>query len=183
VTESIDQEHEEEFGDSPRFADIDHKNPPIVNPQFKKRMGRPPKYHSRYAQELVDFFDIRDYLEARGEHVTPGGKVIVTKKGFRIPTIEGFAVHAGLSKNTVYKWAAYQDDDGNLKYPDFSHALEFAQAVQSNLLVNGGMSGEYNSGLVKMILSAHHDYIEKTKTDLEVSGAVKILVDEQDEDA
>lgn len=168
---------------APVFHPIDHKKPPKVNPEFKVRMGRPPKYDRGYAEELVDFFDVSDYLEKRGLHITPSGKEIDIDKGVRFPTIEGFCVHAGLSKNTVYKWAAYKNDNDELKYPEFSHALEFAHVVQSNLLVNSGVSGEYNAGLVKMILSARHDYVEKTKTDVELNTTVKIVQDNQDSEA
>ncbi len=174
----------EEFDETPEFTAIDHTKPPKVNPQFKKRRGRPSKYSDEYANKLYEFFDLDDYIEERGEHVTNSGKVIRgLKKGVRFPTIEGFCVWAGLRKDTVYRWAKEIDEETQqLKYPYFSDALAHAHDVQSNLLVNGGISGEYNLGLTKLILSAHHDYVEKTKSEVELNTAVKIIVDEQDED-
>jgi len=174
----------EEFDKEPVFTEIDHKKPPAMNPHTQKKMGRPSKYSDIYADKLIEFFNLDDYLELRGEHVTPSGKKVTElQKGVRFPTIEGYCVWAGIRKDTVYRWAKeLGEDEETLKYPYFSDALGYAQEVQANLLINGGISGEYNLGLVKIILSARHDYLEQTKQEVEVLP-VKIVIDQQDESA
>jgi hypothetical protein len=174
----------EEFNEEPNFTDIDHTKPPKTNPQRMRRRGRPSKYSDLYAQKLYEFFDLDSYVEARGEHVTNSGKVIYDlKKGVRFPTVEGFCVWAGISKETVYAWAKETLEDKTKKYQYFSDALAHAQEVQANLLVNGGISGEYNLGLTKIILSAHHDYVEKSKQEVDLNVPIQVTFLDQDKDA
>jgi hypothetical protein len=64
-----------------------------------------------------------------------------------IPTIEGLAVHLGVSRDTLYEW-----ED---KYPDFSDILEQLRAAQADQLIQNGLIGYFNSTITKLMLTKH----------------------------
>lgn len=86
-----------------------------------------------------------------------------------IPTIEGLALHLGISRETVYAW---KDDEDKQQFSDIVSRL---LATQSAKLIEGGLSGEYNASITKLILSGKHGYIEKTNQDI-TSGGDKLSV-------
>lgn len=73
-----------------------------------------------------------------------------------LPTKERLALKLGVSRPTVYKWAE--------KYPEFSELLEELMAIQADRLVQGGLSGDYNPTISKVMLS-NHGYIEKNSVE------------------
>ncbi len=48
--------------------------------------------------------------------------------------------------------------------PEFLYALTYLKAEQRKRLINGGLSGKYNSTIAKLILSANHGMNEKSET-------------------
>ncbi len=67
-----------------------------------------------------------------------------------VPTIEGLAIYLDIARETCYR------------APELSHTLEKIQRLQSDLVVNKGLTGEFNANIGKLILSAKHGYVEKT---------------------
>lgn len=81
-----------------------------------------------------------------------------------IPTIEGLALHLGISRETVYAW---KDDEDKQQFSDI---VDKILATQSAKLIEGGLSGEYNASITKLILSGKHGYVEKSNQDITTNG-------------
>lgn len=56
------------------------------------------------------------------------------------------------------------------EYPEFSRALSKIDKEQKERLINNGLSGDYNSTIAKLILSANHGMAEKTEQDIKTNG-------------
>jgi DNA-packaging protein gp3 len=70
----------------------------------------------------------------------------------KVPSIEGLAVFLDVSRETIYDW--------DKKYPEFSDILRKLQAKQTEMLIDGGLSGRYNPTIAKLLLSKQ-GYVEK----------------------
>lgn len=84
------------------------------------------------------------------------------KPGYVVPTVEGLALELWLARSTVYEWAE--------KHEEFSDIVNDLLAVQSQLLVQKGLSGAFNPSITKLILSGKHGYVEKSQQDLTTDG-------------
>ncbi len=71
-----------------------------------------------------------------------------------VPSAAGLAIFLGISRQTVYQW---RDD-----HPEFSDTLATLLAEQERRLINGGLNGEYNSNIAKLMM-ANHDYVERSE--------------------
>lgn len=100
--------------------------------------GRP----SKYSQEILD--KTSDYI------------INHAKYGDVVPSNAGLACELGISRDTVQDW-------GNTK-PEFSDMLAQLQARQERLLLSNGLTGEYNSNIVKLML-AKHGHSDKVQQD------------------
>ena len=125
--------------------------------------GRP----SEYKEEFIGKVD--EYIRSCTDEYNPvltgvsiKGNEFYGKERLKvnIPTIEGFAQFIGFSKKSIYNWA-----EQNIA---FLHALEKIEDEQKNRLIAKGLSGEYNSTIAKLILSANHNMREKS--DIESGG-------------
>lgn len=65
----------------------------------------------------------------------------------RLPTIEGLAVHLGVSRDTLYAWEG--------EHAEFSDMLEFLRATQGDELITNGLSGKYNASMSRLLLTKH----------------------------
>ena len=97
----------------------------------KKSIGRPSKYKSSLCGEVVRYL----------------------RKTSDLPTIEDFVDHLGVAESTVYLWAK--------KHGEFSEALERIKRAQKRMLINMGLSGQYNATIAKLILSSNHGMCER----------------------
>ncbi len=79
-----------------------------------------------------------------------------------IPTVVGLCQHIERSKSTVYSWA--KDDDKS----QFLDILEQIDEKQEIRLISGGLMGEFNSPIAKMMLTKH-GYSDKQDVDLKSS--------------
>lgn len=109
-------------------------------------MARP----SEYKKEYIDKVD--DYLSQ------------YEKLGDATPTKEGFAIFIGTTKPAIYRWAE--------KHKGFRYALERIESQQGRDLQNKGLTGEFNSPITKLMLSANHDMREKSDVDVKSGGKV-----------
>lgn len=118
------------------------KKPVAKKPKALSR-GRPTAYKPEYCQMMRDYFVI-DVSKAVEVNVG-GGKTETRHITNTFPTLTRFAVNIGVSRDTLYEWALKKDEQGNLVYPDFSDALTCAQDMQETLMIEGGLSGHYES--------------------------------------
>lgn len=113
---------------------------------------------STYDQDLID--KAKDYLENFAEYEQ------------LVPTVAGLSLHVGKHRSTVYEWANDADK------PELSDILCQLMAKQEILLVNKGLSGEFNSAIDKMMLTKH-GYSDKQEID--VNSNIKITDLSEDE--
>lgn len=101
------------------------------------KMGRPTKY-SAELQEQADRY-IHDWSLTDA-----------------VPSRVGLCCYLGISKPTSRDWAG--------QYPDFSSTLDAVDALQEYVAMNKGITGDFNSTIVKLVL-ANHGYSDKIQSD------------------
>src|SRR5699024_3693607 len=73
-----------------------------------------------------------------------------------VPTVAGLSVYLDIAKSSIYK---YRDESDR-----FSDTLERIESLQESKLVNGGLLGDFNATIAKLMLS-NHGYSEKQQID------------------
>lgn len=102
--------------------------------------GRP----SIYTPELLE--RARDYVLNYADY------------GDMIPSIAGLACELKISRETCHAWAKDEDK------PAFSDIIRDIAQAQERKLVNGGLSGDLNPQITKLVL-AKHGYSDKQEID------------------
>lgn len=109
-----------------------------MSDQENRPMGRP----TDYSQEKLNL--AAEYVEKFGEY------------GDSIPSVAGLACVLKVSKSTVYLWKR--------DHQEFSDTLEKILTSQERHALNGGISGQFNSTISKLVL-ANHGYSDSTVID------------------
>lgn len=73
-----------------------------------------------------------------------------------IPSAAGLCVWLGISRPTLHEW--------DRTYSDFSNTLDKIRSLQEKAALNKGLTGEFNSTIVKLVL-ANHGYSDKVQQD------------------
>jgi hypothetical protein len=137
-----------------------------ASPAVKNVGGRPPKYDDAFADQLIEFFsqaptrEITNYDKNGNEttQVLPG----------LFPTLARFATNIGVTRETLHDWATKKELDGSLRYPRFSYAYKKAKDLQEANLVEGTISGAYNSTFA--IFTAKNVLGWRDKIEQEITG-------------
>jgi hypothetical protein len=74
-----------------------------------------------------------------------------------IPSAAGLSIFLDVSRATLYNWAEKDDR--------FLDILEKVNTHQEHKCLNGGLSGDYNSTIAKLVLGKH-GYKDQQETDL-----------------
>lgn len=116
--------------------------------------GRPTKYSEEYLDKVQEYLancgnEIEEWHKTRGEKSDTFQRIVKPK----LPTVEGLAKHIGVARSTIYEWEK--------TYPEFSDSLETLLSMQKEMLLEGGLSGEYNPMIAKLVLSANHNMVER----------------------
>lgn len=109
----------------------------------KKDAGRP----NLYTQELLEL--ARDYAVNYG-----------TKYKDIIPTISGLARVLKCTRPTLHRWEGEKDAE----HAAIGEVMREIKNEQERVLLNGGLSGAFNSTITKLILSKHN-YSDKSTID------------------
>lgn len=106
-----------------------------------KPFGRPTKYHPKYCEEIVNFFNREPHKPLMVKN-DKGKDVVATDKygrpiftPCRLPTKEAFAASIGIHTETLINWAKAN--------PDFFDAVKKAENLQKEILVQNGLTGNY----------------------------------------
>jgi hypothetical protein len=121
------------------------------------KVGRPSEYKPEYCQKVDEYLQSRqdeDVKVVKQASIEKGYEMYDTKLKVKLPTIEGFALFIGVNKTSLYEWEKIHDE--------FSNALGKIRTEQQQRLLDKGLSGEYNSTIAKLVLSANHGMSEKT---------------------
>lgn len=105
--------------------------------------GRPTKYN----KEILD--KAKEYLLKYDEI------------GDKIPSVAGLSLYLDICRDTIYDW------DGQDDKKEFSYILKQINATQHQVLINKGLSNDFNSAITKLVLGKH-GYHEKQQQ--EISG-------------
>lgn len=136
--------------------------------------GRPTKYDPAYCEEIIKYFDKPPQkIEYKREYNNDGSirkeEPIILGNDF--PSLAGFAAFIGVNQDTIFEWAKV--------HKDFSEAISRAKAIQENIWLINGLSGQYNSQFAQFFGKNCLGYKDKTDVSVEQSGPfeVKITVD------
>jgi len=112
-------------------------------------MGRPTKYTKQLLKAAWEYLD--NYEEA----------------GDLVPSVVGLAISLGITKATCYVWAQEAGKE------EFLDILTRVSDLQEQKLMRGGLSGEYNPAITKMMMTKH-GYSDKIEQDHKSSdGSMK----------
>lgn len=100
-------------------------------------VGRPTKYN--------------DELQAKAEYYLLQG---FEEQGDAVPSLAGLCCYLGVVRSTVYLWSE--------TYPQFSDTLLAINEKQEAMLISGGLRGEMNSTITKLMM-ANHGYSDKVE--------------------
>lgn len=97
---------------------------------------------------LFDFFNIEVEKIINIEVMDKDGVIRNEKKVVvnTFPMFARFASKINVSRDTLLDWATAKNFDGTLRRPEFSGAYARAKDLQKALLIEGGISGAYESG-------------------------------------
>jgi hypothetical protein len=87
-------------------------------------------------------------------------------------TIEGLAIHLGIARSTIYKWASESD---KIEFSDIYNEILARQALT---LINNGVKGTFNATITKVMLTKH-GYREGIENTGEGGGPVKVDITDQ----
>lgn len=137
---------------------MEQENNKSIEP--KKDPWRP----TLYKKEMIGQID--DYLEKCKDNykeiATKDPKVTKIRFRVHIPTLEGFAEYLNTSDDNLKNWGK--------KHKRFFTAMQKIKAKQKTRLIEMGLSGEYNSTITKLMLSANHGMSEQVGIDHTTKG-------------
>lgn len=118
-------------------------------------MARPTDYNPKILKKAKKYIDscvdeIEEYHKTRGEKSDSYDRLVRVK----LPTIEGLAVYLGITRPTIYDWKE--------KHLEFSYIIDELQAIQTDRIINNGMSGDY-SPVISKVLLAKQGYRDATE--------------------
>ena len=111
----------------------------------KKPVGRPTLYNDAILAKA------KYYLDNYKSH------------GHVVPQIAGLARVLGVRRETLYAWAKEENKE------EFSNILEEIMSEQEISLINGGLGGDFNSNITKMMLTKH-GYSDKQEVNHQNDG-------------
>lgn len=96
--------------------------------------------------------ELAESLEKAKEYLLGGYKDVEEV----VPSIAGLACFLGKSRSRVYEYAEQN--------AEFKDTLEGIKVLQESKLINGGLKGDFNPTIAKLMLS-NHGYSEKHEVD------------------
>ena len=96
--------------------------------------------------------DYSEEIQSRADAYAEGGFI---EAGDVVPSRAGLALELGLSRSTLANWE---------KFPEFLVTLDKIAYLQERISLNGGLRGDLNSTIVKLLL-ANHGYSDKVQQD------------------
>lgn len=85
------------------------------------------------------------------------------KHNHLIPSIIGLAEVLEVTAKTLYNWSNHPDN------PEFLHMLEKIQQRQHRILLENGLTGDFNAAITKLALTKH-GYSDKVEQDVTTGG-------------
>lgn len=102
---------------------------------LKKPREKALPYAEDFAAQLLAFFDVPPFKVT--EVLKKDGSVSLVETACELPTFEAFAKVLGTTKATLVKWEN--------AHPAFAEAAAKARDLQSNILIQNSLRGNYSS--------------------------------------
>lgn len=134
--------------------------------------GRPTKYKSRYAKEIVKFFNVpftritKEYFYYKNGD-TKEKEIEIPNE---LPLFSGFANQIGVNGDTVVEWSSATKKNGKLKYPEFSAAYKKAKEIQERMWTNNSLRGLYSPAFTIFMGKNVFGWRDKQEVDLSTLG-------------
>lgn len=109
---------------------------------MRNPVGRPTKYNDDMQRQADDY-------------------LLNWQERDAIPSRVGICCYLGIDKTTSYEWEK--------RYPEFSNTLAAVETLQEYTAVNKGITGAFNSTIVKLIL-ANFGYSDRQAVDHTTGG-------------
>jgi hypothetical protein len=156
--------------------------------EAKRAVGRPTLYSDDLIPQMLAFFNIETERIEDGDPIRDKeGNVVLDKEGNvvcekvkvtnKYPTIERFASRIGVSRDTLHHWATAKLESGDLLHPEFSDTYTRCRDLQTALLVEGGLEGNYEARIVQFALTNISGW--RTQIDTVVEGTVAVASKEE----
>ncbi len=100
-----------------------------------KAVSSASAYQSRYAQQLLAFFDISAFRVT--EVMKKDGSVTLIETAAELPTFAAFARKLGVTQEVLSLWER--------EHADFAEAAQKARDLQGNILIQNSLRGNYSS--------------------------------------
>lgn len=131
-------------------------------------IGRPSEYSEKtltLARKYIDScVDTQEKVTVEENEINGAVKFKYIPK-VKIPTIEGLALALHITRETIYDWEG--------KFDEFSDIVKELRHKQAEVLISGGLSGQYNPLIAKVLLTKH-GYREGTEVSGTEGGPVKL---------
>ena len=111
--------------------------------EIRYGLGRPSKYTPEILEKTADY--IKNFA----------------RYGHAVPTLSGLAIHLHVMRCTIHDWSKDPEKE------EFGFLCDFLMSNQEVLALNGGLTGELNAQMTKLLLSKHgySDKIDATSSD------------------
>lgn len=111
----------------------------------RKQAGRPSKYKSQYAKNLIKFFDVEPFEDMALPHYFNDAKHRVKWKDHKrvankLPTLRDFAKSVKVPISTIYDWL---NKDHASFHKGFSDAFTCAREIRQDFLTQNALQGLY----------------------------------------
>lgn len=121
----------------------------------KNKGGRPTKYEGDKTVEKAMKYAKEDFM--------------LDGLGSIFPTEYGLALYLGVSTSTIDNWEE--------NHAEFLGVLEYIKAMQGVMLINKGLTGEYNSTIAKLLMSSRLGINETSIKDVNGKVSIKDFLD------
>jgi hypothetical protein len=141
--------------------------PGVKGPEDNPGPGRPTYYKKEYAAMMDAYFDQPAFTIV--QMIGDNGEVTATQVPTRFPTFERFAVSIGAYTNLLNRWEKAVDSKGSPLHPEFVESCARARNVQSALLQENGLAGDYDRTITQFALKNLAGWKDKTETEVTVT--------------
>lgn len=127
---------------------------------------QPTLYNDKYIKWMLEYFEkhvewwyYEEYIE---ETMNAFWQPVeqIKRKTKPIPMFEKYALSIGVDDRTLLNRAVKKDKEWRLEHKEFFRSYKRCLAIQSAMLKELGMTWDYVSNIVKLLLSAEHSIYE-----------------------
>lgn len=130
------------------------------------------KYKEEYVEGVIDYFRGREFDGMRKveEFEDQDGNIKTKKqlKAFPTPSLAGFAVHVGVSANTIKEWRK--------RHPEFDEACEIAMQKQMEHIIHNASTGQMPTNFAIFLLKNNHGMVDKVENEMSGNMTLESLI-------